>query len=132
MSMRFKESGRLGRYLLGTTGVMTGVLEVAPVTLHRKPFMYTASQMSEDLNVMPENLHTLGRTAVHGMDPMPGTDATAIGAGRHVLGDLEGSGDFPDTFVIYAEDSQILRLEVVDVGSVCDGEGTTLQVIVTL
>jgi len=37
------QAGR-GRYLLGTTGVAMGVLEVDPVTLHRKPFMYTAGR----------------------------------------------------------------------------------------
>jgi len=34
-------------YLLGTTGLLTGVLEVEPVTLHRNPFMYTVGIMSE-------------------------------------------------------------------------------------
>ena len=36
-----------GRYLLGTSGLEMGVLEVEPVTLHRKPFMYTVVQMSD-------------------------------------------------------------------------------------
>ena len=117
---------------MGTSGVAMGVFEVEPVTLHRKPFMYTVSRMSEVSNAIPESLPTLGGTAVCGMDPMPGTDATAIWAGRHVFGDLEASANFPDTFVIDTEDGQILRLEAVHVRSVCDGEATTLHVIETL
>jgi hypothetical protein len=65
------------------------------------------------------------------MDPMPGTDTAALGAGRHVLGDLEGSVDFPNALVIDAENGQILGLDAVYIRSVRDGEGATLQVIVT-
>ena len=70
-----------------------GLLEVEPVTLHRKPFMNTASRVNDVSRVAFENLLTLSRSAIHGMDPMPGTDAAAVGAGRHVLGDREGSVD---------------------------------------
>ena len=76
-----------------------------------------------------ENLLTLRRTAVHGMDPMPGTDTSALGAGRHVLGDIESSADFPNAFVVDAEDGQILGFDAVHVRSVRDGEGATLQIV---
>jgi hypothetical protein len=66
------------------------------------------------------------------MDPMPGTDTATVRAGRHVLGDLEGSVDFPNTFVVDAENGQILGLDAVHVRSVRDGEGTTLHVVMTL
>jgi len=66
------------------------------------------------------------------MDPMPSTDTTAVRAGRHVLGDLEGSVDFPNTLVINTENGQILGLDAVHVGGIRDGEGATLQVIVAL
>ena len=60
---------------------------------------------------------------------MPGTDAAALGAGRHVLGDIESSADFPNTFVVDTEDGQILGLDAVHVRSVRDGEGATLQIV---
>jgi len=63
---------------------------------------------------------------------MPGTDTAAFGTSRHVLGDLEGSVDFPNTFVVDTEDGQILGLDVVHVGGVRNGESTTLQVLVAL
>jgi len=66
------------------------------------------------------------------MDPVPSTDTAAIGAGRHVLGDLERSVDFPNTLVVDAENGQILRLDAVHVRSVRNGEGTTLQVVMAL
>ena len=66
------------------------------------------------------------------MDPMPGTDTTTFGTRRHVLGDLEGSVDFPNTLVVDTENGQILGLDAVHVGGVRDGEGTTLQVLVAL
>jgi len=79
-----------------------------------------------------ENQLTLGRTAVHGMDPMPRTDAAALGARRHVLGNREVSVERPNTLVINAENGQIIGLDAVHVRGVCNGEGTTLQVIVAL
>lgn len=66
------------------------------------------------------------------MDPVPGTDTAFIGAGRHILGDLEGSVDVPNTDVVDTENGQILRLDAVHVRRVRDGEGATLQVIVAL
>jgi len=63
---------------------------------------------------------------------MPGADTAALGTGRHVLGDLEGSVDFPDTLMVDTEDGQILGLDAVHVGSVRNREGTTFQVIVAL
>ena len=63
---------------------------------------------------------------------MPGADAAIIGAGRHILRDIEGSADFPDTFVVDTENGQILGLDAVHVRSVRDREGTTLQVIMAL
>ena len=78
------------------------------------------------------NLLTLGRTAVHGVDPMPGADTAAIGTGRHVLGDLEGSVDLPNTLMVDTEDGQILGFDAVHVGGVRDREGTTFQVIMAL
>lgn len=80
-----------------------GVLEVEPVTLHLKPFMYTASQMNDVSHTAFESLLTLSRTAVCGMDPMPAADATVLGARRHILGNREGGVDFPNTFVVNAE-----------------------------
>ena len=50
-----------------------------------------------------ENQFTLGRTAVHGMNPMPRTDAAAIWARRHVLWNWEVSVDFPNALVVNAE-----------------------------
>lgn len=79
-----------------------------------------------------KNPLTLFRTTVHGMDPMPATDTAALGARRHVLGDLERCVDRPDTAVVNAENDQILRLYGVYIRSVRDGESATLQVIDTL
>ena len=42
MSTTLKVQARLGRHLFGTSGFAMVVLEVEPVTWHRKPFMYTA------------------------------------------------------------------------------------------
>ena len=108
-----------------------GVVEVAPVTLHRKPFMYTVRGISGGRMEYLSQL-TLRGTAVHGVDPMPGTDAAAFGTGRHVLGDLEWGVDFPNTFVVDTENSQIFGFDAVHVGSVRDREGTTLQVLMAL
>jgi len=94
--------------------------------------MNTTSRVSEVPKATPESIHTLGSTAVLGMDPMEGTDTATGGAGRHVLGDLKDSVGFPDTRVIYAEDSQILRLDAVHIGGIRDGEATTPKVLVTL
>ena len=132
MSTTLKVQAGLGRYLLGTTGVAMGVLEVEPVTLHRKPFMYTTSRMNDVPRTASENPLTLGRTAVHGMDPMPSTDTAVFGASRHVLWNLEGGADLPNALVVNTENGQILGLDAVHVRCVCNGEGTTLQVIVTL
>ena len=85
--------------------------------------------MSDVSHIRIENLLTLLRTAVRGMNPMPGTDTAALGARRHVLGDREGSAGYPNTFVVNAENSQILGLDTVHVRIVCNGEGTTLQVV---
>ena len=79
-----------------------------------------------------ENQLTLGGAAVHGMDPMPRTDAAAIWASRHVLWNLEGGVNSPNALVVDAENGQILGLDAVHVRGVCNGEGTTLQVIVAL
>ena len=79
-----------------------------------------------------ENSLTLRGAAVDGMDPMPCTDTATLGAGRHVLGNLEGSVDAPNTVVIDTEDRQILGLDAVHIGSVRDGEGTTLHVFMRL
>ena len=117
---------------MGTTGFIMGVSEVEPVTWHRKPFMYTASRMDNVSHMMLENPLTLGRAAVLGMDPMPRTDAAAIWASRHVLWNLEGGVNSPNALVVDAENGQILGLDAVHVRGVCNGEGTTLQVIVAL
>ena len=66
------------------------------------------------------------------MDPMPGTNTTTIGARGHVLGDLEGSVDFPNTLVVDTKDGQILGLDAVYIGGVGNGESTSLQVIMAL
>ena len=73
MNMRSKEREGLGRYLLGTPGFTTRVLKV---TVYHKSFMYTMSRISEVPNVTPESL---GRTAIHRMDPMPGADVVSLG-----------------------------------------------------
>ena len=122
----------LGRYLFGTSGFIRLLVEVEPVTLHRKPFMYTAGRMNDISHTALKNTLTLGRTAVLGMDPMPRTDAAVFGTSRHVLWNLEGSVDSPNALVVNTENGQILRLDAVHVGGVCNGEGTTLQVIVAL
>ena len=85
--------------------------------------------MSDVSHITTEILLTLRRTAVRGMDPMPGTDTAAIRARRHVLGDREGGVGYPNTLVVNAENSQILGLDAVHVGIVCNGEGTTLHVV---
>ena len=79
-----------------------------------------------------ENQLTLGGAAVHGMNPMPRTDAAAIWASRHVLWNLEGGVNSPNALVVDAENGQILGLDAVHVRGVCNGESTTLQVIVAL
>ena len=66
------------------------------------------------------------------MDPMPRTDAAAFGTSRHVLWNLEGGADFPNTLVVNTENGQILGLDAVHIGCVCNGEGTTLQVTLAL
>ena len=106
-----------------------GVLEVEPVTLHRKPFMYTASGVNNLSHVDLKSPLTLRRTTVHGMDPMPGTDTAAFGARRHLRGDREWGVGFPNALVVNAEDGQVLRLDASEIGSVRDGESATLQVI---
>ena len=119
-------------YLLGTSGFRRGELEVEPVTLHRKPFMNTVNGMRDGSAVTRRKQPTLGRTAVHGMDPVPTADTTVVWAGRHVLRDLEDGVDAPDTLMIDAEDGQILGLDAVHVGSVRDGKGATLQIVYAL
>ena len=94
--------------------------------------MYTVRRMNDVSQTALENPLTLGRTAVLGMDPMPRTDAAAIWARGHVLGNIEGSVDLPNTFVVNGENGQILGLDAVHVRSVCNGECTTLQVIEAL
>lgn len=94
--------------------------------------MYTVNNMRDGSSVALVKQLTLSRTAVHGMDPVPTTDATAVWAGRHVLGDLEDSVDAPDTLMVNAEDDQILGFNAVHVRSVRDGEGTTLQIVYAL
>jgi hypothetical protein len=108
-----------------------GVLELEPVTLHRKPFMNTGQNERYFLPVF-ENLRTLRGAAVRGMDPMPGTDTAAVGAGRHILGDREESIDRPNTLTVDAENCQIRGLDAVHVGRVCNGKGASLHVINTL
>ena len=132
MSTTPKVQAGLRLYLLGTTGFAMGVLEVEPVTLHRKLFMNTANWMNDVSYAALENPLTLGRTAVLGMDPMPSTDTAAFGTSRHVLWNLEGGANLPNTLVVDTENGQILGLEAVLVGGVCNGEGTTLQVIMAL
>ena len=63
---------------------------------------------------------------------MPSADAAIVGAGRHVLGNLELGIDGPNALVDDAENGQILGLEAVDVRSVRDRKGATLQVINSL
>ena len=94
--------------------------------------MYTVNRVSDVSHIVLENLLTLRRSAVHGMNPMPGTDTATLGARRHVLGNREGSVGSPNTFVVNAENGQIFGLNAVHVRIVCDREGTTLQVIEAL
>jgi len=94
--------------------------------------MYTVGRMNDVSHTALENPLTLGRTAILGMDPMPCTDAATLGARRHVLGNIEGSVDSPNALVVNAENGQILGLDAPYVRGVCNGECTTLQVIVAL
>jgi len=81
-------------------------------------------------DLAPEVIHEhLCRTAVDGMDPMPGTDTAAIGTRRHVLGDREWGVDIPNAQVVNTENDQILRLEAVRIGRVRNGECAALHVI---
>ena len=99
------------------------------MTLHRKPFMYTTNTMSDDQLMDLRNWLTLSRTVVDGVDPVPSTDTAVIGAGRHVLGNLEQGIDYLNTLVVDAENCQILGLDAIHVRSVCNGKGATPQVI---
>ena len=63
---------------------------------------------------------------------MPSADTAIVGAGRHVLRNLELGIDGPDALVDDTENGQILGLDAVDVRSVRDGKGATLQVINSL
>jgi hypothetical protein len=54
------------------------------------------------------------------------------GQGGMSFGTAKGCIDFPNTFVVNAENGQIFGLDAVHVGGVCNGEGTTPQVIVAL
>ena len=60
---------------------------------------------------------------------MPSADEAIIGAGRHILGNLELGIDGPNALVDDAENGQILGLGAVGVRSVRGGKGATLQVI---
>jgi hypothetical protein len=60
----------------------------------------------------------LGRTAVHGMNPMPSTDTATLWARRHILGNLEGGVDGPNALMVDAENGQILGLDAVHVRSI--------------
>jgi len=132
MSTTSRVQAGLGPYLFGTSGFIMVLVEVEPVTLHRKPFMYTASRMNDVSHPALENPLTLGGTAVHGMDPMPSTDAAALGARRHVLGNLEVGVELPNTRVVNGENGQILGLDALYIRGVCNGDGTTLHVIEAL
>ena len=85
--------------------------------------------MSDDQLMDLRNWLTLSRTAVDGVDPVPSTDTAVIGAGRHVLGNLEQGIDYLNTLVVDAENRQILGLDAIHVRSVCNGKGATPQVI---
>lgn len=54
------------------------------------------------------------------MDPMPSTDAAAVWAGRHILGNLEDGVYHPNALMVDAENGQILGLNAVHVRSVRD------------
>jgi hypothetical protein len=91
--------------------------------------MYTTSTMSDGRLMELWNWLTLSRTAVDGVDPMPSTDTTVLGAGRHVLGNLKQGINYLNTLVVDAEDRQILGLDAIHVRSVRNGKGATPQVI---
>jgi len=94
--------------------------------------MNTASWMNDVSHPALEIPLTLGRTAVLGMDPVPSTDAAALGARRHVLGNIEVSVGIPNTRVVNGKNGQVLGLDAPYVRGVCNGEATTLQVIEAL
>lgn len=71
----------------------------------------------------------LGGTAVHGMNPMPSTDTAAVGARRHILGNLEVGIDRPNALMVNAENGQILGLDAVHVRSIRNRKGATLHVV---
>ena len=63
---------------------------------------------------------TLFTTAVLRVNPEPSTDTTSFGTGRHSRRDLEVGGFVPNACLVYAEDSKVFRLDLGDVGFVCD------------
>ena len=62
------------------------------------------------------------------MDPEPSTDAAPFRTGRHPRGDLEICALVPNACLVHAEDNEIFRFHIGDVGLVCDRKRASLQV----
>jgi len=76
----------------------------------------------------PVHVHLL-RTRVGIVNPEPRADALAVRAGRHVRGDIEGVIEVPGRIVLDGKDDKVLRLDIVHVGFVGDGQGRTSDVL---
>ncbi len=62
------------------------------------------------------------------MNPVPRTDAAPFRAGRHIGGNLERGLEEPRAHVVYGENCEILRLNIVDIRLVSDSNGTTCNI----
>ena len=76
--------------------------------------------------------HTLFTTALLGVNPEPSADTTSFRTWRHPRRDLEVGVFIPDACMVYTEDGEIFRLDLVDVRFVCDRQRASLQVPQTL
>jgi hypothetical protein len=115
----------------GGCGRPMATVPVAPVTLHLKPFMYTAKKRG--ISHLPRKKERARRTLlgarVKVVDPEPGAVAAALGARRHRRGDLEVGAERPDGAVHDAEDGEVLGLDLGHVRLVRDGERRAREVV---
>jgi len=70
-------------------------------------------------------------TSIGRMDPEPSAGTPAFGTGRHIRGNFKLGEPLPDAGLVDGEDNEILRLDVLDLGSgsVGDGEGAAFHVV---
>lgn len=73
--------------------------------------------------------HLVGAVVVAVVDPPPGTHALAVGARRHVGGDVKYRVAVPHTRVLYREYDHVLRAHDSGVVSVGDGERAARDVV---